>query len=195
MSEEQEAPQEAGPAMIEREKFDRVVAAKRGLEQQVAELRETNQALEERTSSVDALAAQLDEARAAVQDAAGKFDRYRSISSAVGSTDPDVIEAFEWQYGRMGADERPALPDWINGLKKSPGEAPAVLRPWLESKQATPEPQQQARRPSPSAGHKQPPGASSAYSNEEMRRIRQDALMTGDWSEWQRVRKEMGLSS
>lgn len=182
--EPQEAPRSAAPETVEREKFARVVAAKRGLEQQLAELREQNQALEERVSSVDALTAQIEELQGKLAGAEQRFSRYQTISSAVGTTDTDVIELFEWQHSRLG-DDRPPLTDWLGELKKSPDAAPSVLRGFLAAPKAeepAPAPRANGRRPSPSAGHVQPPGAPSAFSRDEMAALRAEALATGDWS-------------
>lgn len=187
----QQAPE--GPAMIERSKFDRVVEAKKGLERQLAEAREANQSLEERVSSVDSLAKRLEAAEQAAQAAESRFSRYQTISSAVGSTDSDVIDAFEWQYGRLQGDDRPDLGEWIKGLRAQPEAAPAVLRHWLGGQEKPTQEPKAAPRPSPSAGHRQPPGGESAYSSAELRGIRQEAMITGDWSKWAQVRKAMGL--
>ena len=176
---------------VEYEKFSRVVAAKRGLEQQVAELREANQALEERASVVDALAQQLEQMQKKATDAEQKFTRYQAISSAVGSADADVVEAFEWQYGRLQGEDKPELSAWVASLKEAPDTAPAVLRPWLKpAEPAKPEPT--TRRASPSAGHEQPHGAKSAYSHAEMQAAKAE-LLEGRPEKWLAMRKAMGI--
>lgn len=176
---------------VEYDKFSRVVAAKRGLEQQVAELREANQALEERASVVDALAGQLEQMQSKAAEAEQRFARYQTISSAVGSTDADVVEAFEWQYSRLTGDDKPELSAWVGSLKENPDAAPAVLRPWLKpAEPAKAEPA--ARRASPSAGHEQPHGAKSAYSDAEMRAAKAE-LIAGRPEKWLAMRKAMGI--
>lgn len=194
MSEEEQGtqPETSAPApadVVERDKFTRVVAAKRSLEQQVRDLKEQNQALEEKTTSVDSLTRQLEELQGKLASAETRFDRYRSISSTVGTNDPDVIEAFEWQYGRQAqGEEAPQLGDWLEGLQKDPEAAPSVLRPFLSAEQKAEEPAK--RRPSPSAGHNQPPTGRSAYSTEEIRAAQQKAMM-GDTSDLQRIQKAL----
>lgn len=195
MDEHDTAPESTPPApaarTVEYDKFSRVVAAKQGLERQVEELRAANQALEERVSGVDALASQLSQAQQRALEAEQRFTRYQTISSVVGSTESDVVEAFEWQYSRLG-DDKPALSEWVSALKSDPSTAPAVLRPWLAAPEP-PAPEPPTRRPSPSAGHEQPHGAPSKYSPAEIKAAREDGLLRGDWTKWLAMRKDMGI--
>ena len=56
--------------------------------------------------------------------------------SEQGFTDPELREAVEWAYQRSKSEA--PLDEWIKGIKENPSEAPLVLRPHLQSKQATP---------------------------------------------------------
>lgn len=188
---QQEAPQQPAGKTVDYDKFSRVVQAKRNLEAQVAELREQNQALEEKASSIDLLAQQLQDAQGRVAQAEQRFTDYQAISGAVGTTDAEVIEAFEWQYSRLDAD-RPALGEWITGMRSDPSKAPAVLRPWLATEE--PKAEKPARRASPSASHKQPAAGQSEFSEAEFRTARAE-LLNGRPEKWLQMRKALGMDS
>ena len=69
-----------------------------------------------------------------LQDAESKYTRV-SMLSEMGFTDPDLRDAVEWAYSR--ANSEATLQEWIQGIKENPAEAPLVLRPHLQAKQAT----------------------------------------------------------
>jgi multidrug resistance efflux pump len=68
-----------------------------------------------------------------LQDAESKYSRV-SMLSEQGFTDPELREAVEWAYQRSKTEA--TLEDWIKGIKEKPEEAPLVLRPHLQAKQA-----------------------------------------------------------
>jgi hypothetical protein len=68
-----------------------------------------------------------------LQDAESKYTRV-SMLSEMGFTDPDLRDAVEWAYSR--ANSEATLQEWIQGIKENPAEAPLVLRPHLQAKQA-----------------------------------------------------------
>jgi hypothetical protein len=68
-------------------------------------------------------------------DAESKYSRV-SMLSEQGFTDPELREAVEWAYQRSKSES--PLDEWIKGIKENPDNAPLVLRPHLQSKQATP---------------------------------------------------------
>ncbi|MDB4789766.1 hypothetical protein OAG66_00205 [bacterium] len=68
-------------------------------------------------------------------DAESKYSRV-SMLSEQGFTDPELREAVEWAYQRSKSEA--PLDEWIKGIKENPSEAPLVLRPHLQSKQAPP---------------------------------------------------------
>lgn len=174
---------------VAQDKYERVVAAKRGLEEQVENLKAENSSLSEKIVGFDAMAGQLEELRAGKADAEGKFERWKTIGGAVGSTEPDVIEAFEWQHGRLPAEDRPPLGDWIASLKEDPTAAPVVLRSFLGT--AQPQPADKPKpRVVPGAGHEDGPSAGATFSKEEIRAAK-EAGQAGDWSQWKRMRKAM----
>jgi len=113
-------------------RFERVVAERNTLKTQLDDLAEQVQTLSERSATADTLASQLRDAQADAASARSRFDSYRTIAGA-GITDPDLVEAVEWQYGRLPAEERPALAEVLSGWSATPDEAPAILRPVFQS--------------------------------------------------------------
>ena len=183
MGDEQEVEQPQAKT-VDYDKYQRVVSAKQGLERQVEELKTEAAALSEKAATVDTLATQVGEWRSKAEEASGKFSRWQDIATRIGTTDADAIEAVEWQYGRIGGDDRPALGDWLDGLKAEPDKAPTILRPLLGSDAAQPKP-----KPKDKAGSAAPPAAGSQYSAEEIRAIRIEATRTGDWQKYREIRK------
>ena len=167
---------------VDYDKFSRVVEAKRGLERQVEELRAESATLAERAATADTLAQQVESWKAKAQEESTKFGRFQDIATRIGTTDSDAIEAVEWQYGRLGGEDRPALGDWLDAMTEKPDDAPAILRPFLV---------QRAEKVAPKtkAATAAPPAAGSQYSQDEIKAITAEAVRTGDWSTYRAVRK------
>lgn len=179
------------------ERFEKVVSSKNALTSRVATLEGELQTLSEKAATVDTLGSQLREAQEQVAAAEAKFGRWQSIASALGTTDSEAIEAAEWAHSRLPQEDRPELGDWLGSIKEAPDKAPRVLRSWLQSDeggQGGDEPPEASKRkpPRPAGGGKQPPGAPDALSAAELRRVREDAIRTGDWSRWKEIRKNFG---
>jgi hypothetical protein len=66
-------------------------------------------------------------------DAESKYSRISMLSDQ-GFTDPELREAVEWAYQRSKSES--PLDEWIKGIKENPENAPLVLRPHLQAKQA-----------------------------------------------------------
>lgn len=181
---------QAAPKMIEAEKFERVVVAKRGLESQVSTLTKEVQTLTERAATADTLAKRVQELESQVSAADGRFTRFTTIATAAGTTDPDVIEGVEWHYSKLPEADRPALPDWLGTLKADPSKAPTLLRSVFAA------PEQQAEKPPPAkpkapagAGTQQPAGGAARSTPAELHAEAQKAAKTGDWTRYEQMRK------
>lgn len=186
------------PAPIEPQKtvaydnFQAVVQAKQGLETQVATLRSQLQTLTEKAATVDTLAAQVGEWKGKAEQASTRFATFTEFSGALGTTDTDIIDSFDSKYRAMPEADRPARADWVKALKAAPDGAPAILRPWLAP--VAPATAAPVAKPSPRVPGTPatPPTAPSAVSAEEVRRIREEAVATGDWSRWKILRAQFG---
>lgn len=168
------------------DRFQQVVAAKNELAGQLEAARAEIGTWQERAANTDTLAGQLRETQGKLQAAEGRFSTFREISSR-GLTDPDVVEAVEWQYGRLPEEGRPDMGSWLDGMKADPDTAPAILRPHLFA------PEQPAGKPTPKqpAGRVAPPTSGTKPTAEEIRAVRERAQASGNWEEFKELRKRM----
>lgn len=177
--------------------YRKVVDAKSGLEAQVAELKGQVDSLTEKAATADTLGQELASWKTKATDAEQRFGRYQSIAGAIQSTDPDAIEAVEWQYGKLGND-RPELAAWLQQLTAEPDKAPSVLRPFLP-KSGTGGAGGAAGGSGgaggstggapPRKGNPGPTGTGGGYTEEEVAEIARKARETGDFSLYRQVRK------
>lgn len=185
------APAPEAPAKtVAYDNFRAVVEAKNNLEAQVAQLKGDLQKAVERGATVDALTGQINEWRSKAEAASARFSTFTELSSVLGTTDTDIIDTFDAKYNALPKTDRPSRADWIGSLKAKPEEAPALLRPWLGAPA-----QQQQKPPAPRVPGTPatPPGAPSSVSAEEVARVREEAVRTGDWSKWRELSVSMGI--
>lgn len=176
------------------EHFQRVVEAKTGLEAQIATLRGEVQKLTEKAATVDTLSGQVNEWKGKAEQAESRFSTFTEFSGALGTTDTDVIGAFDSKYRALPEAARPPRAEWIKAMQAKPDEAPSVLRPWLAPAPA-PAPAGKPPGPAPRAPGTTttPPGAPATVSAEEVRRVREQAIKSNDWAAWRELKKTMGM--
>lgn len=183
-------PETAPVKTVSLENFIAVRDAKTGLEAQVRDLRSQIASLTERASQVDALGAEVQSWKARAESESARFGAFVELSSAIGSTDPDVLAAFDQRYAALPEADRPDRKSWVEALRSAPDQAPALLRPWLSGGTGVPPTRPSPRVPGTPAT---PPGAPSSVSPEEIARVREEAVRTGDWSKWRDLSKAMGI--
>jgi hypothetical protein len=185
------------PRPVAYENFQAVVTAKNGLEAQVAQLKGELQRATERGATVDALTTQLNEWKSKAEQAQGRFAAFTELSSALGSTASDVIDAFDAKYKALPEANRPSRADWIGTLKSKPDEAPALLRPWLSAGGtgggAAGGGKGEDKQPKPKVPGTQgtPPGAAGQVTAEQVRAAREKGAKTGDWTAFKELKKRM----
>lgn len=185
------------PKVVAYENFQRVVEAKTGLEAQLKTLQGQLQTLQEKAATVDTLSGQINEWKAKAAEAEGKFATFSEFSGALGTNDSEIIQVFDAKYKALPEKDRPSRVDWVTGLKAKPDTAPSVLRPWLAGGTggtggtSTTGATKPAPKP-PNTGTN-PPAAPSSVAPEEIARVREEAVRTGDWSKWREMRKGMGF--
>jgi hypothetical protein len=190
------SPATPAPAanVVDHDRYARVVAAKQGLEAQVADQRAQIDALAEKSATVDTLASQVEEWKGKAAEAATRFDRFKTLSAGLGTTDTEAIEAAEWAHSRLPAEGRPEIGAWVEGIKTDPTKAPKVLAPWLAPAPSTdpaiPAPKTPGPKP-PNRGTQQT-GAPAAVSAEQFRAAREKGVRSGDWSEFKALKKAGG---
>ena len=182
------------PKVVAYENFQRVVEAKTGLEAQLKTAQSQIQALQEKAATVDTLSGQVNEWKNKATEAEGRFATFSEFSGALGTNDSEIIGVFDAKYKALPEKDRPSRTDWVGILKAKPDGAPSVLRPWLTGGVGNttvggpPKP-----APKPPNTPPTPPSAPSSVSPEEIARVREEAVRTGDWSKWKEMRKGMGL--
>lgn len=162
-------------------------------------IRERN-AYQEKAAQAASLASALQEAQAKVAATEASFTTFRTVASTIGHTDPEAIDLVSWSYGRLPQENRPALGDWLNGVKSDPAQAPLAIRHLLpQAANSAPVPGAPAPAPtqvtSPRAAPSAVAGAPAttpSLSPADVARIREQCQRTGDWTPWKEVRKQIG---
>jgi len=174
-----------GVRTVPYDRFQATVAAKNEALAKVSALEAEVQKLSEKTATVDTLAAEVAKWKGEASNAQAKYMTHREIAAALGTTEPDVIEAAEWQFGRLPAKDRPKVGDWLTGLKAKPEDAPVILRPFLAPERGT----TTERKPPPRVvGGGNNAGNETHFSAQELRAAREKAMATGDYSELRSMR-------
>jgi len=175
-------------------RFQEVVSARNTATTRIEALEAELQGLSEKAATVDTLGTQLNETKAALEKANGRFGRFKTIAGALGTADEEAVEAAEWAYSRLPEEGRPELPDWLNGIKEKPETAPKVLQSWMqgsgETQQTTTPTPKPAPRPPPRGPT--PPTAPQTVTAAQIREARDYAVKTGDWSRYKALAEAGG---
>jgi hypothetical protein len=152
---------------------------------------------QERAASATTLAAELERTRADLVAKEAAWTEERGLY-AVGLTDPEGVEIARYLHGRLPAEGRPKLADWISGVAKEPATAPKALLSYLPGAApavagapgAAP-----AKAPHPvgSAGAVVQPPAPPAEITAEQVRAAREAGQRGDWKPYEALRPHLGL--
>ena len=177
------------PKTIPYERFETAVREKQELATEVSRLKTEAQQFAEKAATAGTLASELETWEAKAAEAEGRFGRYKSIGSALGTSDPDAIEAVEWQFGKLPEEGRPELDAWLTGLKEKPDDAPAVLRPWLKPADTTTT--TTTRRQAVGGGGPGAGAGGAAITEAKIREVREKCVATGNWEPWKALKKRM----
>lgn len=189
------APTPPADRTVSHDVYRRVVEAKQGLETQVGTLKDQVAALSEKSATVDTLAASVETWKGKATDAAARFEQYKVISAALGTTDTEAIETAEWTHSRLPEEGRPAIDAWLTDIKAEPETAPKALATWLTPAADPAAPTAAATRPAPKnpANGTTQTGAPATVSGEQFRSARDKGVRTGDWSEYKALKKAGGF--
>lgn len=184
------------PKTVAHEHFQRVVEAKTNLEAENKNLKAQIQTLTEKAATVDTLSSEVTRWKGEAEKAQSRFATFTEFSSVLGTTDVDVIDQFDAKYRALPEKDRPARGDWVKSLQGAPDQAPTVLRPWLTAAADTGSGQ--------GGGDKKPPpknpvkpnaaGGGAPADAAELRRIRQEAMKSGNWQPYKDYKKAHGLA-
>ena len=104
-----------------------------------------------------------------------------------GLSDTEGQEVARMLYGRLPAEGKPAsIGEWVTGLKAEGATVPKALGGYLTGATS------KAPPPTPGSGGNQPPAANN-LTPDQIRTIREKAVKTGDWTEWNRVKGSLGI--
>lgn len=140
-----------------------------------------------RADEADAHKAALDAERAGRAADKAAWEDERSLMQR-GLVDPEAIEVARYLHGRLPAEGRPKIAEWVATFAADPAKAPVALRGYLG---------QPAKAPAPPAGSSNvqpPPPAGADVTAEQVRAARQHGERTGDWSQYRALRPALGLA-
>jgi hypothetical protein len=105
------------PRTVPEERFSAMVQARDQARGEVATLQEELAQWKTKAATVDTIAAQLAEAKAATEQTGARFGAFRA-AAALGVTDPEVFDAIVDHYDKLPATGRPKLDVMLNEWKK-----------------------------------------------------------------------------
>lgn len=133
---------EEAEKMIPFHRFEERGAKIKALEAELAEIRGKFDGLAKEAETWKAGAAEAEKWRSEHGKITAQYAEERALASE-GITDPEVIEAARWAYGRLPDADRKPFPEVVKAWKEKPSEAPKILQPHL----APPAPAQPPQRP------------------------------------------------
>ena len=141
-----------------------------------------------RADEADAHKAALDTERAGRAADKAAWEDERSLMQR-GLVDPEAIEVARYLHGRLPAEGRPKLAEWVATFAADPARAPVALRGYLG------QPGKVAAPPAGSSNVQPPPPAGADVTADQVRAARQHGERTGDWSQYRALRPALGLGS
>lgn len=179
-------------------RFQAVVSERNELRSKVSSLEQDLQSHSEKAATADTLAQQLEAEKSARAKERAAWDTERAMIDA-GLHDQEGRDVAQLHYGRLGEKERPALGDWLKGLREDPTKAPRSLQPFLgaadqgggagaEGSGGAESAARTSHRSTRTGADPEGSRTTSApLSAGKLREIRERAQRSGDWSEWKRV--------
>jgi len=165
----QAGPPDGGGEWIPKARFSEVVSERNAA-------RDEARALGERAKAADGLALERDQAQAALAAARAEHSEVVALFRS-GLSDDEGQAVARALHGRLPAEGRPALAEWIGGLRAEGAAIPKALAPYLGG-----QPQQQPP-PKPAPATNGAPPAAGTATDSMLRAARE----TGNWSELRRL--------
>jgi hypothetical protein len=172
-----DTPEAAAKQPVPYERFAAVVAERKALRSQVAGTADLQ-------AKLDAATKRATDAEAALASGRQEWEE-RSALWKAGVDDDDGIDVARTLYGRLPADKRPTMSEWIAGLKAEGATVPKPLAPYLAQQQPAAAPAK--AQPKPGQPQAQPPSAAGRADETAIRTARMEAHRTGDWSAFKRL--------
>ena len=118
------------------ERFTTVNEQRKEAQAKIVDLTAQLAAVEKQANAADALFNQLEATNATLETERAAWGQERSLMGA-GLLDQEARDLAIWSYNRQPEEGRPALGEWLDGMKAEGAEVPPYLAPYF--KQATPE--------------------------------------------------------
>lgn len=175
------------------ERFQQVTKGRREALARVAELEDQLRTLQAEAGTARTLADSLRDAEGRLSSQAAEWQGERELWRA-GLTDPEGIEVARMFYGKLDADKRPTMGEWLASMKADPTSAPRALAAYLAasgapapaSSAAEPEPPARPAPPNPNRGAASSSAAAAAtaqgFDAATIKRLADEARRTGDYS-------------
>lgn len=187
-----------GERMIPYAKFQAAVADKKALQERVTTLETEVQTAAERAATADTLAEQLRKVKDEHKAAASSWGEERALLAA-GVVDAEDIDLVRFHHGRLPAEGRPTVADFVAGLKAEGAVVPKGLGHLFtpadkggagdgDKGAAAGAAGQRKPMPKVSGTDGRQPVASEALPVDQIKKLRETAQRTKDpkdWAKWQ----------
>jgi len=124
------------------ERFTTVNEQRKEAQAKIVDLTAQLAAVEKQANAADALFNQLETTNATLETERAAWGQERSLMGA-GLIDPEARDLAIWSYNRQPEEGRPALGEWLDGMKAEGAEVPQYLAPYFKgaaTDQAAPTP-------------------------------------------------------
>lgn len=118
------------PAPVPYERFQKTVAARNALAEEVSTLKADLQRVSERAATADTLAKQIEDLRGQYTAKEAVWGEEREVLN-LGIADEDGREVVRALHRRLPEKDRPKLGEWWSSLAADPTKAPKPLQPYL----------------------------------------------------------------
>lgn len=181
--------------MVPRERLDQEIRKTTAANARISEMEAELAKLAPKAQQADTLTSQIADLQSQLDSERTGRQQDQAIYGA-GFTDPDLVR---FEYGRLPEDGRPAMGEWLEGLRSAPDKAPATLQPFLgggvgdqEDAGARPDTTRRGRGTAGSQGDTRAEQTGKAPGARERQvaldRAKKRGEEQGDWSEWRKLR-------
>jgi hypothetical protein len=203
------------PKTIPYDRFQSVVTERNKLRDELAAAKKEAKESTEKAATADTLSARVRELETERKAERAEWDVERGLMEA-GLVDQESRDLAMFYYNKLDPKTREPMPEWYKKQKEAPDKAPRGLQAILGEGKGSGGKADEAGKAEggtggkaeggtggkvdggkaggglPKSGGKHTttttPGTSEPLSAEKLREIRENAMKTGDWTEWKRVR-------
>lgn len=196
---------------ISRDRYESQRAAAREATARATELEAQLSAGQAKIAELEAQAQELVKLRGQFDTARSDWEAERALWQ-VGISDAEGIEVARMFHGKLPAEGRPAIGDWLQALKADPTQAPKALAAYLQGTSSAPAPAAKVEAPTAAPARASIPAPAAAavgglagtaatpvLDATAIRNLTEHARKTGDYSQLREampaIRASLGRSS